>query len=182
MNIRWIALCGILLASILHANTPLKEIKKDLSDSVISTKITAKFTENLMLNPLKIAVSTENGVVSLRGHVKSKKAFVEALRIAVNTKGVHQVDTDALHIKKVNTAFTDAFITAKVETAVLKAKVLDNEAIPLAGINAHTKNGIVTLSGEVENTAIISDILKRVHKVRGVKKIISHLRIEKSKP
>lgn len=176
---RWMVLFGALLVGHLYANGSLNEITQDISDSVISTKITAKYTENMMLNPLKIGVSTEKGVVTLSGHVKSKKAFVEALRLAVNTKGVRHVDTDDLHIKKVNTAFTDAFITAKVETAVLKAKVLDNESIPLAGINAHTKNGTVTLTGKVKDYDVISDILKRVHQVRGVKKIISNLSIEK---
>jgi len=74
-------------------------------------------------------------VVKLSGFVKNKDAFVDALRIAKNTAGVKSVRTTDLYIKKVNTAFTDAFITAQVETAVLKAKVLDDESIPLVGMS-----------------------------------------------
>ena len=174
-------LLSMLLVSTLHASE-LKNMQQELSDSVITTKITAKITENKRLNPLKLSVSTENGVVTLKGHVKDKEAFVEALRLAVNTKGVHTVNTQQLEIKTVNSAFTDAYITAKVEAAVLEAKVFDDESIPLVGINAKTTNGIVVLSGELQNTLAITAILKRVNAIRGVKKIISTLHVTKTPP
>lgn len=160
----------------------LQTIEQGLSDSVITTKITAKYTKNINLNPLKISVSTQHGVVTLRGHVKDKHAFVEALRLAKSTKGVQSVEAEDLEIKRVNTAFTDAYITAKVETAILKAKVLDDEAIPLVGINATTTNGVVTLTGTLKNNQSITAILRRVNAVRGVKKIISQLHTSKKSP
>ena len=155
----------------------LKEMEQELSDSVITAKITAKYTKNTKLNPLKIMVSTQDGKVTLTGHVGSKVAFIEAMRLAVATKGVKVVDTENLEIKPINTAFTDAYITAKVETAVLQAKVLDDESIPLAGINAQTANGIVTLHGKVKSNASIMAILKRVAAIKGVKKITSYLQV-----
>ena len=156
----------------------LKHIEQEVSDSVITTKITAKFTKNNNLNPLKISVSTTNGVVKLSGHVKDKKAFVEALRLTVATRGVKVVNTDDLDIKRVNTAFTDTYLTAKVEAAILKAKVLDDESIPLVGINAKTVNGAVTLSGHVKKSRSIVAIVKHVSAVQGVKKIISRLHVD----
>ncbi len=157
----------------------LKNIEQKLSDSVITTKITAKFAKNKNLNPLKISVSTADGVVKLSGHVRDKQAFVDALRLANTTKGVTAVDTEQLDIKRVNTALTDTYITAKVEAAVLKAKVLDDESIPLVGINAKTINGVVTLSGTVKSKSAVYAILKRVNEVHGVKKIISELHISR---
>ena len=150
----------------------------DLSDSVITAKITTKFTKNKNLNPLTLHISTEDGVVTLKGNVKDNQAFVDALRLAKSTKGVTAVDVDNLEIKQVNTPFTDVYITAKVEAAVLKAKVLDDESIPLVGINATTTNGVVTLSGSVKNSRVIGAILKRAYAVKGVKKIILNLQIE----
>jgi len=87
------------------------------------------------------------------------------------------VESDELEIKAVNTALADAYITAKVEAAVLKAKVLDDESIPLVGINASTTNGIVTLSGNVKHTKSVAVILKRVNAIQGVKQIISNLQV-----
>ncbi|RUR09233.1 BON domain-containing protein [Legionella sp. km772] len=154
----------------------LTEIEQNISDTVITTKITAKYTEN-KLNPLKIAIETKDGVVNLSGQVKDKQAFIDALRIAKNTAGVRAVQANDLEIKKTNSSFTDTFITARVETAVLKAKVLDDESIPLVGINAKTINGVVTLSGQVKNAQSIAFIIKRVNAIPGVKKIITYLEV-----
>jgi hyperosmotically inducible periplasmic protein len=160
-----------------HAHADLKGIEQTWSDSMITTKITAKFTQDRDLNPLKISVSTQHGTVSLTGHVKDNAAFVKALRIAKNTQGVKSVETEELIIKPVNTAITDTYITAKVETAILKAKVFDDESIPLVGISAETSNGTVTLRGKVKNNQSILAIVKWTNKVRGVKKIISNLEV-----
>lgn len=167
----------VVFISQLHA-ADLKKMEQDISDSVITAKITAVFTEKKNLNPLKVSASTDHGVVTLRGYVKDKNAFIDALRIAKSTKGVKAVHADKLNIKKVNTVFTDAFITAKVETAVLTAKVLDDESIPLVGIKATTTNGVVTLSGEVNSALSIASIIKRVNAIPAVKKIITNLKIK----
>lgn len=153
----------------------LKKIEEKISDSVITTKLEAKFTKNSRLNPLKISIVTHNGRVTLKGFVKNKEAFIDALRLTKATKGVVSVDTEQLEIKQVNTTLTDAYITAKVETTILKAKVLDDESIPLVGINASTKDGVVTLSGQVKHQASIGIIIKRVCTIRGVKRVISKL-------
>jgi len=163
----------------LFAENNLKEIEQNISDSVITTKITAKFAKNNDLNPLKISVNTEEGIVTLSGYVNDKQAFVDALRIAKATKGVKSVEIEDLIIKKVNTKFTDAYITAKVEAAILKAKVFDDESIPLVGINAVTNNGAVTLSGKVKRNKALLAIVRRVSAVKGVKKVVSNLEIGK---
>lgn len=163
-----------------YATDQLHGFKENLSDSLISTKITAKYTKDHDLNPLKITVSTHNGIVHIKGHVKDKASYVKALRLAKETKGVRVVEADNLSIKQVNTTFTDAYITAKVETAILKAKVFDDETIPLVGINAKTVNGTVTLTGKVKSKQAILTIVKWTNKVHGVKKIISHLEVTAS--
>lgn len=169
-------LINLFFANPIQANN-FSEIEQEISDSVITTIITAKFTEN-KLNPLKIGVETKNGIVVLSGHVKDKQAFVDALHLAQNTIGVKSVQANNLDVKQTNTALTDAFITARVETAVLKAKVLDDESIPLVEINAKTLNGVVTLSGHVKNAQSIAFIIKRVNAIRGVKKIITYIEVK----
>ena len=168
----------IFMCSPLFADNNLQSIEQNLSDSVITAKIKAKFAKNHDLNPLKISVKTQDGVVTLSGHVNTNQAFVDALRIAKSIQSVKTVEVEKLIIKPVNTALTDTYITAKVEAAVLKAKVLDDESIPLAGINATTENGQVTLSGVVKKTKSILAIIKRVNEVKGVKEIRSNLKVE----
>ncbi len=148
------------------------------ADLAITAKITTQFAEKTNLNPSKISVSTQKGVVKLSGEVNDKQTFVDVFWLARTTGGVKMVDVDDLEIKHINTTLSDAYITAKIETAVLKAKILDDESIPLVGINATTKNGIVTLTGEVKRSQSITAILKRANAVRGVKKIISSLHVQ----
>lgn len=145
------------------------------SDTVITTKIKTQFTKDPNLNPLKISVKTKQGEVTLKGHAKNKKAFVTALRIVTNTRGVRSIDTSNFDIQSVNSSFTDAYITAKIEAAILESKVFDDESIPLVGINTTTTNGIVTLSGTVKHRHSLALILKRIHHIHGVKKIKSHV-------
>ena len=158
--------------------TGLKTVGKPSADSAITAKITAQFAEKTNLDPSKIAVDTQKGVVKLSGEVKDKQTFVDAFWLARTTRGVKMVDVDDLEIKRVNTTLSDAYITAKIETSVLKAKILDDESIPLVGINATTANGIVTLTGEVKRNQSINAILKRANAVHGVKKIISSLHVK----
>ena len=155
--------------------TALKTKNSESSDGFITSKITEQFAGISNLNPSKISIATQNGVVKLSGEVKDKQILVDAFWLARTTKGVKLVDINDLEIKHVNTTLSDAYITAKVETAVLKAKILDDESIPLVGINATTANGIVTLTGAVKKNKSITAILKRANAVRGVKKIISSL-------
>lgn len=171
-------LLAITLSSV-HANNNLTELEQELSDSVITTKIKAKLTKSTELNPLKISVSTVAGVVTLKGHVRNNQALVDTLNLTKNTKGVKAVEADDLLVKQVNSSFTDAYITAKVEAAVLRAKVFDDESIPLVGINATTSNGTVTLSGKVKKDKSVVAIIKRVSALNGVKKIISRLEVNK---
>ncbi|PJD92701.1 MAG: ornithine racemase [Legionella sp.] len=162
------------LSHLTHA-TDLQNLGQKWSDTMITTKIKTQFTKNKNLNPLKISVTTKEGVVTLKGHAKNKTAFVDALRIVTNTHGVRSIDTTAFDIKLMNSAFADAYITAKIEAAILEAKVFDDESIPLVGINASTTNGIVTLTGTVKHKRSIVAMLKRAHRIHGVKKIRSYL-------
>ena len=158
--------------------TNLKSAGKPSADAVITSKIMTEYTRKTTLDPSKISVLTQQGVVKLSGEVKDKQTFVDAYWLARTTRGVKMVDVDDLDIKHVNTTLSDAYITAKIETSVLKAKILDDESIPLVGINASTANGIVTLTGEVKRSQSINAILKRANAVHGVKKIISSLRVK----
>ena len=62
-----------------------------LSDTEITTKIKAKITGNGDLNPFNINVDTKDGVVTLRGAVKTMEAKQAAERIARDTQGVKSV-------------------------------------------------------------------------------------------
>jgi len=163
----------------LPANANFNETKQKINDYFITSVIKGKITKNKNLNPLNISVSTNNGVVHLTGRVNDKQSFVDALRLATLTKGVKGIDASDLEIKQVNSALTDAYITTKIEAAILEAKVVNDDTIPLVGINASTDNGVVTVSGNVKSTKSIVIILNKIKNIKGVKKVISNLEVKK---
>jgi len=62
-----------------------------MSDTEITTKIKAKITGSGDLSPFNINVDTKDGVVTLRGAVKTAASKQEAERIARDTTGVKSV-------------------------------------------------------------------------------------------
>ncbi len=169
----------ILLISIsFAAAASFSDVKQKANDYFITSIIKGKITKNKHLNPLNISVSTNKGIVTLNGRVDDKLAFVDALRIVTSTKGVKGINATDLEIKQINSAFTDAYITTKIEAAILEAKVVDDDSIPLVGINATTNNGTVTVSGTVSSNKSVVAILKRVKNLKGVKKVISNLEVK----
>jgi osmotically-inducible protein OsmY len=71
---------------------PGRDAGDRLSDTEITTKIKAKITGDGDLSPFNINVDTKDGVVTLRGTVKSMESKQEAERIARETSGVKKVD------------------------------------------------------------------------------------------
>lgn len=161
----------------LQARPELTKVEQKISDTVITTKINAKLARHGERLPLKLHISTSHGVVAVEGAVPDRKTFVDVLRRIKTTRGVVRINASRLSIKKVNTPLTDAYITAKAEAAVLKAKVFDDESIPLVGINAQTKDGVVNLSGFVKKSSSIPLITHRVAKIKGVKHVRSSIRV-----
>lgn len=68
-----------------------RDMGERVSDTEITTKVKAKITGDGDLNPFNINVDSKDGVVTLRGTVKTSQAKQEAERIARETKGVRSV-------------------------------------------------------------------------------------------
>ena len=62
-----------------------------ISDASITAAVKSKLLADRMVSGLKIDVDTENGVVTLRGPVKSQAEANQAEKLAKDTDGVHRV-------------------------------------------------------------------------------------------
>jgi hypothetical protein len=62
-----------------------------MDDDSITTAVKGRFATDDNLRPLKLDVSTDSAVVTLKGDVPSHAVEGEAIRVAVATKGVRQV-------------------------------------------------------------------------------------------
>jgi len=68
-----------------------RELSQQVSDGWITTKVKSSLLYNRTVDGSDIHVDTENGVVTLRGHVDSDFEREQAELIAHNIKGVKKV-------------------------------------------------------------------------------------------
>jgi hyperosmotically inducible protein len=73
------------------AKTEVKEVKQDISDAWISTKVVSTFMYSSNVAGSDIDVSTDKGVVTLKGKVDSGAERALAIELAQNVRGVKTV-------------------------------------------------------------------------------------------
>ena len=138
--------------------------ERDFMRKVEDANLTAKVKSQLLWNSntagLAIDVDTHNGVVTLSGTVDSAAEADLAKQIARNTNDVLEVennlktsDKEAGIVDKVKQKshaagqkVSDGWITAKVKSVLMYSRNVDG-----TDINVDTKNGVVTLSGQVDS-------------------------------
>lgn len=86
---------------------------------------------------------------------------------AQDHKGTHAT-SEAEAARDSDQPVSDAWITTKV-----KADLLTTSDIPGAGISVETVNGVVTLSGTVENRAQADKAIAVTKQIKGVQKVDS---------
>ena len=77
------------------SKTAKENIKEHVGDTVITTKLVAKYAKDKEVSALKIRVDTyDKGVVTLRGNARSNAEADRAVTIARNTKSVTAVKSE----------------------------------------------------------------------------------------
>lgn len=116
------------------------------SDFDLQKDVIDELTWEPSIEAAEIAVSVENGIVVLRGHVKSLPEKWMAQRVAKHVQGVRAV-TDELVVKFAGDSQRD---DGDIARAALNA--LDwNASVPANRVKVLIENGWVTLEGTVEH-------------------------------
>lgn len=175
------------------AATPARAANDPASPGWITTKIQAQYFVNPDVRPWNIDVTTSSdGTVTLRGEVEEAADRDEAVRIARETEGVTRVenqlrvrpataDRDAAERRGTADAgrdtrddeSPDAWITAKVQ-----AKYFLDTDVKGRNINVDTRDGIVTLTGEVESEGERRQALAIARNTDGVMSVTDQLQIQ----
>jgi osmotically-inducible protein OsmY len=155
--------------------------------AVTDATLTAKVKSNLLWNEhvsgTDIAVSSENGVVTLEGSVGSEAERDLAVQLSRNTDGVESVQNrltvlgtqkaEASMVDKAATAVGNTFLTGKVKAALMSSKGMEG-----ADVNVSSEQGTVTLTGTVTSKQQENHVLEVVNNVQSVEKVISKLQIQ----
>lgn len=178
MTIRKTLVTFLATLSLVFAGSLIAAEKAKVSDENITNEVKRKIHTNRVLGSTKIEVKTKEGIVSLKGDIKSKDEANTAVEVAQSVPGVKDVDTSQLKVEGSAHPILDAYITAKVKGVYLRDKLFGDKPISVTGVHVETKDGIVHLSGNVENETIAKDAEELAKTVKGVKGVKSTIKIK----
>jgi len=166
-----IAILAIAAASLAActATRTQKSAGEQMDDSVLTGKVKAALIADPNTKARQIDVETFRGTVQLNGFVDSAESKAAAGRVAQSVNGVQRVDNNLSvqeSSRSAGEAIDDGVITAKV-----KAALIADPAVKAHEVNVETRDGVVQLSGFVDNSAAkntAADVTKGVEGVKGV--------------
>ena len=148
-----------------------------VDDASITLLMMSKLSWSCHADGVASKVETTRGMVELSGTADSNEAKDCVGRLARNTPGVRSVDNQIVvvagkpgAVKGNSTEVSDGWITTKVKSTFLYSRNVDN-----ADITVSTSNGVVTLTGKVDNAAERDLANELARNVRGVKSVNSDI-------
>jgi hyperosmotically inducible protein len=127
--------------------------RRSVADSAITAIVKSKLAADNETSSANINVDTKGGVVTLTGVVTTQANKEQAERIAKNTEGVTRVinnitvETDGEHAAAdAGMSASDLAILSKIKTRYVAEDVI--------GAKVEVRDGVVTLTGDVENAQI----------------------------
>ncbi len=159
--------------------TASENLSRAVSDTAITTQVKASLAADSTTHATTISVKTNNGVVYLSGTTRSSAEASKAVEIAQANNSVRKVDASQLRVQGSNQPLTDAYITAKVKGTFVKNNIMNDQGtnVPASAINVETNNGVVTLSGQVNDKAQAKKAVSLAKSVDGVNKVKSNLTV-----
>ncbi len=141
MRILLIALTALALLATLSCD------RSSVTDSAITAKVKSKLSSEPETSAHKIDVDTKSGVVTLTGVVPTEAEKAQVEQAAMNTEGVARVINN---ITVAPNGANGAGVSAE-DLMVLSKIRARYVAEGIVGVNVDVRNGVVTLSGDVEN-------------------------------
>jgi hyperosmotically inducible protein len=149
---------------------------EEVDDAALLTSVKSALVANKVTDAGEINVDVNRGTVKLAGFVDTEKEKSAAGDVARNVKGVQTVQNDIAVQTKNESAgdyIDDSLLTAKVKTALIESP--DTKAHQ---INVETTQGVVQLSGFVDNAAAKTAATNVAKSVTGVKSVKNELSVK----
>ena len=153
-------------------------IGQKIDDATITAKIKTTYLFNGHLNPFRINIDTQDGIVTLQGVVRTDIQRDLAGEIAKNAKGVRsvrnelQVSEGAVdNADQIDRTFSQAVVEASTTALAL------TKGVKASDVNVTTRWGTVTLTGTVASKAEKQQAEEVTRKTEGVKEVEDKLQV-----
>ena len=149
------------------------------ADAKADADITTAVNHKLETHPTVsgVTASTNDGVVTLTGHLKSDSDVSLAVEKAESTPGVTDVNSN-LTVEGSTQPLTDTVTTAKVKGTFIREKLFGDKDLAAMMTSVETKDGAVILTGNADNQAQIDNATALAKKVGGVKSVENKMEIK----
>jgi len=161
------------------------------SDAGITTAVKSKLAADDTVKAYRIDVDTKDKVVTLRGDVDTPVARDRAVELARATNGVRDV-VDVLNLAPPAAATSGVADQARDAardagnmigdagiTAAVKTKMLADSTVGGLKIDVDTKDGVVSLIGNVTSAAEKRRALEIARETDGVKSVTDELKVKR---
>jgi hyperosmotically inducible protein len=146
-----------------------------VSDTSIVADIQKKLQDDPNTANLKVLISSNKGIIILSGDLATDVQLSSLIEDVQSVNGVIDIDTSKLNVQQSKQKFTDVVVTSKVKGLFLREKIFGNKLYPEWGINIETTDGVVYLTGVMDNAAQLEKALTLVNSVNGVKEVQAKL-------
>jgi hyperosmotically inducible protein len=163
------------------ASTPTQQAPGEyFDDAGTSARVNTALMQDPLVKAGQVDVETYRGVVQLNGFIDSTAAKDRATTVTRSVSGVQEVHNNVVvktSERTVGTVVDDATITAKVKTALI-----DNSGTSAGQINVETRQGVVQLSGFVNDTDEKHTAGSLASNIEGVHHVDNELEIKQLNP
>ena len=144
-----------------------------IDDSTISSEIKLNLISTSEVKGRRIDVDVLDGVVTLTGIVASDAEVKKAEEIALAVEGVKSVSNFlTVGSKTMGQAMEDKLIVGRINKDLIAEPDMKSWSI-----DVDSNNGVVTLTGIVENTAVKNRALDIASKAEGVVQVVDNLKV-----
>jgi hyperosmotically inducible periplasmic protein len=147
---------------------------QQFDDGILTSKVKAKLAADPDINPFKIDVDTQDGVVSLRGRVEEASDKTVAGRLARETQGVKSVHNE------ITVGMAPHDQTPGSDEALMgaiKGQLAGTSGVSAMNIDVDVNDGVVTLSGTVKTAEARAKAESIAKGVDGVKSVHNELKV-----
>jgi hyperosmotically inducible protein len=150
---------------------------EQVDDAALLTSVKSALVKDPATEARDINVDVNRGVVKLSGFVDTQKDKSAAADVARNVDGVKSVQND-IAVKKGESSSTGEKIDDSILTAKVKAALIENSDTKAHQINVETHQGVVQLSGFVDNAKAKDAAASVAGSVTGVKSVKNELSVK----
>lgn len=139
----------------------------NITDKDIEKQVGERFTQSNYEEIMGLGCRVSKGIVTLLGHVETQSTERLAKRIASQVRGVKEIRSEIDFLEK---AVDDATLVNRVENAMVASPWVDAHEIKTSA-----RNGLITLTGMVDNQEEMEWAVDTAYQVPGVKAVVSEI-------